>query len=573
VNPEFGPATEQRWREEFLAQRRAAERHLLERCCAVFRAVLPGESILDRSHTTNWVRSWNAFLATRTASTRSHLLWSLDRWWAWLFDRRVLDANVLAFFSCQALAVDAVEPLTLRCNLHRHIDEHLRSLSRVTSNSIRSYRGWLMRFNVFLNRLPTVPTLADGRLEIDDTVLAAWFRHLDSRCVRTSFKQAVATLSEFFDGLVHKGVLVDNALERLSRQHPRRGRTGVARALIATDRDEAFRALIPQPMFMSALAGHLAGFLELKHAVGCRSPHGAAPLRDFDRFLAARGERGPVTRDLFARWFTSRPDLSPSNRIGRFGMVRQFCVYLRRHAPNTYVPDQLLGRVRPGNFKPRIIAPSEMKALLDAVDAVIAGTRSPLHPRTCRTLLTVLYTTGLRISEALHLQMRDVDLRERVITIRETKFYKSRLVPFSDGLLPILRDYQRERLRLFGDPAPEAPFFVGQFGASYCHRSVNTFWKKLLCQTGLGGPGRGNGPRIHDLRHSFATLRLAAWYREGADVQAKLPLLSTYLGHGKITATQRYLTILPETKLAASERFRLYGGALIASTGEAHERT
>lgn len=156
-----------------------------------------------------------------------------------------------------------------------------------------------------------------------------------------------------------------------------------------------------------------------------------------------------------------------------------------------------------------------------------------------------------------------------MIKIRETKFYKSRLVPFSDGLVPILRDYHRRRIRLLGAPTTDAPFFVTQYGGHYKKTHLGTVWKRLMRHTGLGG-GRGVGPRIHDLRHSFATLRLAAWYRDGHDVAAKLPLLSTYLGHTTIAATQRYLTVLPETLFAASDRFRSYSGSLIVAAGESH---
>jgi integrase len=132
----------------------------------------------------------------------------------------------------------------------------------------------------------------------------------------------------------------------------------------------------------------------------------------------------------------------------------------------------------------------------------------------------------------------------------------------------ILRDYHRRRIQLLGAPAPEAPFFVTLYGGHYRQASFHKVWRRLMRHTGLDRPGAR--PRIHDLRHSFATLRLAAWYRDGEDVAAKLPLLSTYLGHTTIAATQRYLTILPETLLAASERFRAYSGSLITAAGEDH---
>lgn len=138
------------------------------------------------------------------------------------------------------------------------------------------------------------------------------------------------------------------------------------------------------------------------------------------------------------------------------------------------------------------------------------------------------------------------------------------MVPFSDGLLAFLRDYQRQRLRLLGAASQGAPFFPTMFGNHYSQTSVNDVWRALTHHVGLR-EGAARGPRVHDLRHSFATLRLAAWYREGADVETMLPRLATYLGHVKVASTYLYLTILPETLLAASERFRRYGGSLIAA--------
>ncbi|MBN2491947.1 MAG: tyrosine-type recombinase/integrase [Planctomycetes bacterium] len=365
-----------------------------------------------------------------------------------------------------------------------------------------------------------------------------------------------------------RGVIADNTLRGLHEAYPVGGRVSVAYALAAEDPEAALRALA-RPCFHSDLAEHLTGFLKFKQAAGCRESYGLYILRAFDRFLVAHGERGPITSALLARWWGSRTDLGPEARRHRWILIRQFCLYLRRYIPETCVSDALLGRVPESRFRPRIVQPEEMRALLAAVPAVAPGSRSALRPHTYRTLLVLLYSTGLRLSEALGLQVGDVDLRERVITIRQTKFYKSRLVPFSDGLLSVLRDYHRERLRLLGAPARDAPFFPTRHGRHYSQSAVADVWRELVRRGGMCDGG-ARGPRVHDLRHSFATLRLATWYREGADVEAMLPRLATYLGHVKVASTYLYLTVLPETLLAASERFRRYGGSLLAAAGADH---
>lgn len=577
MSTRFDKTSEAELREEFVRTGHRSPNGLSNlrseiRCsCVVFRELFPGDSILNHTHTTEWARPWNARLADLAVATRTSRLWSLNEWWTWLFDRHLIDSNVLELVVCKRLAIDAVPPLTLRCHLQRHVAEYLDGLA--LSDCTRTwYLVWLRRFEIFLNRLSAPPTFEEGKLDLGEEVLAAWFRHICGRYQRSNVLGATHVLNGFFEALVRKGVLAENVLERLRREYPTGKRLGVAYALAAPDRAAALRALARKPTFQSSLAEHMEGYLSLKRATGCRGPDATTVLRDFDRFLLAHGEQGSITAALLARWRASRPELSAFTRRHRWAVMHQFCLYVRRYVPETQVPDPLLGRVPLPRPRARIVQPSEMRQILDAVAVVAAGKIWPLRPHTCRTLFILLYTTGLRLGEARRLQVHDVDLRQRVIQVRETKFYKSRLVPFSDGLLSILRDYHRRRIQLLGAPTPEAPFFVTRYGGHYKTTQFGQVWRQLMQHTGLGS-GPGPRPRIHDLRHSFATLRLAAWYRDGEDVAAKLPLLSTFLGHASIAATQRYLTILPEIKLAASERFRTYGGSLITAAGEDHELT
>lgn len=575
MRPRFDEAAEKELGEAFLSARGGTDdyvyhvRSYILRSCLAFREEFAADSILNHTQTTEWVHAWNVRQGRCSAGLRRNRLWALADWWRWLFDRRILDDNVLEFVSCVQLARDAGPNLTLRCNLQRHIAEYLASRSDLAARTLEIYDSWLKRFNVFLNSSPDLPRAMDPQTALGEEGLAAWFRTVCASSPRETVMHVAGLLSAFSDFLVFKGLLAENTLSRLELTFPRGKLVGVACALAADDRSAALHALAQPPRFRSFLAEHIAAFLDLKRATGCTAWYGLSILRDFDRFLLTQGEPGPIRSALLARWWTSRPDLGPASRRQRWVLIRQFCLYLRRYLPETCVPDPSLGRLPPSRFRPRIVQPEEMKALLAAVEAVVPGSRWPLRPDIYRTLLVLLYSTGLRISEALELQVGDVDLRERVITIRQTKFYKSRLVPFSDGLLTFLRDYQRDRLGLLGAPARDAPFFPTRDGGHYAQSSVNAVWQDLVQHAGLR-VGAARGPRVHDMRHSFATLRLAAWYREGVDVEAMLPRLATYLGHVKVASTYLYLTILPETLLAASERFRRYGGSLIAAAGGNH---
>ena len=189
-----------------------------------------------------------------------------------------------------------------------------------------------------------------------------------------------------------------------------------------------------------------------------------------------------------------------------------------------------------------------------------------LEETTFYTLLLLLYGTGLRISEALTLTYTDVDLNEDLLIIHESKFYKTRLVPFGPRLSAALRTYADNRHRLGYANNFDAPFFVTRTGAVITRGLAERSFARLR---DIAGVSRKDGaryqPRLHDLRHSMAVHRLVAWYREGADVQQLLPYLATYLGHVDVAATQRYLTMTPDLLREASLRFEHYclvGGAL-----------
>ena len=575
MSTRFDEAAEQELRETFIESRDGTInrvyqiRSCIRRSCFAFREEFPSDSILNHTHTTEWVAAWNARQSGCSLGMRQNRLKVLCAWWQWLFERHVIEDNVLDSVSCVQLARDATPCLTLRCNLQHHIIDYLHSRSELAARTREMYDSWLTGFNVFLNSSPDLPRAIDPRIALGEEGLGAWFRSVCAGSPRKTVMHVAGLLSAFSDFLVSKGVLTDNTLSRLVRAFPLGKLVGVAYALAADDRTAALRALASPPRFRSHLVDRIAGFLDLKRAVGCHERYGLSILRDFDCFLIEHSQEGPITSAQLSRWRASRPDLGPASHRQRWIVMRQFCLYVRRYVPETSVPDPLMGRLPSSTFRPRIVLPDEMKALLGAVAHVCPGSRWPLRPHTYRALLVLLYTTGLRISEALHLRVDDVDLRDRVLLVRETKFYKSRLAPFSDGLLAILREYQQERLRLLGAPARDAPFFQAKHGGHYTNNSINDVWQDLRRHADIDG-GAGRGPRVHDLRHSFATLRLAAWYREGADVEAMLPLLATYMGHASVAATYHYLTILPETLLAASERFRRYSGAIITPAGGNH---
>ena len=173
--------------------------------------------------------------------------------------------------------------------------------------------------------------------------------------------------------------------------------------------------------------------------------------------------------------------------------------------------------------------------------------------------MLLLYATGLRVHEAISLNRADVDLAACVLTVRHTKFYKSRLVPFGAQLRDVLVRYAASRPTATGAAAEPAPFFTTRSGARVTQHALEDRFRRI-CE--LAGVRRSDGaryqPRLHDLRHTFAVHRLTSWYRQGADVQRLLPQLSVYLGHVYLSSTQVYLSMTPELLQEAGARFEKY---------------
>lgn len=211
----------------------------------------------------------------------------------------------------------------------------------------------------------------------------------------------------------------------------------------------------------------------------------------------------------------------------------------------------------PESFVPYIYTQDELKRLLDATPAACRG-RPHIDDYVLRVLILLLYGAGLRLSEALSLTMADVDLEQAVLCIRETKFYKTRLVPIGKDLIGVLNRYAPKRCERFSTE-PDAAFFCLRDGRPVSRSVAQSAFRRLRVLAGvLRQDGASYQPRLHDLRHAAAVHRLIAWYKEGVDVQRLLPQLATYLGHVDLSATQRYLTLTPELLQEASLRFERY---------------
>ncbi|WP_093168296.1 tyrosine-type recombinase/integrase [Variovorax sp. YR216] len=213
----------------------------------------------------------------------------------------------------------------------------------------------------------------------------------------------------------------------------------------------------------------------------------------------------------------------------------------------------------PPQITPYVYSRDELQRLLDATDWFTSRSNR-LQGLTYRSLLLLLYATGLRVSEALGLCLADMDRAQRMLTVRESKFYKTRLVPIGEDAFQVLSRYVDRRCRELPMPhGASSALFASRSGRPLSYRRVLTVFHLVRAEAGIGcPPGEHRPPRLHDLRHTAAVHRVISWYQEGKDVQQLLPRLATYLGHVNIVSTQRYLHMTPELLHEASVRFAQY---------------
>ena len=210
------------------------------------------------------------------------------------------------------------------------------------------------------------------------------------------------------------------------------------------------------------------------------------------------------------------------------------------------------------SFEAYIYSRDELQRLLDAT-VILENPRSTVDPLTYRTLLLVLYGAGLRAGEGLRLRCCDVDHGKRILAVWDTKFFKSRLVPIGTDLAKIVDKHWTARQHLPMPAGTRSALFASRTGDVISLGRLEKVFRRLREHAGIRRPPQARWqPRLHDLRHAFAVHRLIAWYREGADVQACLPLLATYLGHVNVSGTQAYLSMTPELLAEASKRFERY---------------
>ncbi len=293
---------------------------------------------------------------------------------------------------------------------------------------------------------------------------------------------------------------------------------------------------------MNTLRESTLDYLAMRRSLGFNLHDAGVGLKNFVTFMEQQ-HASYITTSLALNW-AQKPTLQPTEWARRLSFVRGFARYRSAIDPRTQVPPDGLLPYRPRRAQPYLYSDEEIRQLLQAA-LKLSSAAVVLRPWTYHCLLGLLSVSGLRISEALNLRMEDIDHNEGVLTIRDTKFGKSRLVPLHKSTQQVLTDYLARRER-FLNGRSASYVFISSRGNRLDGGTVHRTFYTLSRQIGLRGPTASHGPRLHDFRHRFAVEILLQWYRRGEDVERRLPLLSTYLGHVNPSDTYWYLSLCPE---------------------------
>ena len=298
---------------------------------------------------------------------------------------------------------------------------------------------------------------------------------------------------------------------------------------------------------MTRLRHRLGQYLQVRRALGYKLERAGRLLPDFVTFV--HQARAPfITSALALAWATQSPRGTPWWAACRLGLVRGFATYVRALDPRTEIPPATLLPTKWPRAAPYLYSDADVRALMEAAPAALARFKGGTY---C-ALLGVLASTGMRVGEVIALDTGDFDAAAGVLRIRHAKFGKSRQVPLHPSTCAALTQYGRLRDRTFHRPRSPS-FFVSRAGTRLHYKNVHAAFLRLVRTVGLADR-RPRRPRLHDLRHSFVVHTLLDWYRAGVDVEARLPWLSTYLGHVGPATTYWYLTATPELVTLAHRR-------------------
>lgn len=294
--------------------------------------------------------------------------------------------------------------------------------------------------------------------------------------------------------------------------------------------------------FNSIYAEFLRGFIQYKRNLGYKFKDEETKYSDMDRFFSSLGETNVgITQELAKKWALRRPNESDSNRYRRVMYLVKFSQYLNDIGVQSYIPSY--PSAYKSTFTPYIFTQEEIDKVLHASDTLGVSHSQETCADAVPVILRVLYGTGIRIGEAVALMARDVDLEKRFLIVRQSKSGRQRKLPFKESVAVVCREYRK---KVDASGHGNSYFFIKRNGRPCREKTIYEWFRVVLRKAGIHHCGKGQGPRLHDVRHTFCVHALAAMANDGLDLYYTLPILSEYLGHQSLWATEKYVRLTSE---------------------------
>jgi site-specific recombinase XerD len=441
----------------------------------------------------------------------------------------------------------------------------IRNLSYCKDKTKEAYLYDILNFLSFMQQKQENPR---GYLCINEYYLTEWIRSIAPRVGISRLIGILLTVDRFLQAIGNDGLISINPISEFKNRYRKKGWSGIARAFKSTNTECHLESLRINPAFTGCFGNQAKAYIELHRAAGKKYRIPELALIDFNRFLKGLSidSSKVVTSGLVEEWVNCM-DCSQKSCRRKVLVLRQFFHHLvcLGSVEDNPVTDLIIDRIGiPDRFyKPYIFTKKQIRDILHNAQKLSANTQFLLKPQAMFMIVSLLYTLGFRISEALKLRIKDIDFEQNTVFITQTKFYKERLVPFGPKLGKRLKDYLKLRHTVYTPVRKNDLLFVGKKGKQISDVCIRTIFKKIMITVGIIDASTKIKPRLHDLRHSFAVHRLHRWYKEGVDVQKRLVLLSTFMGHFNIKSTQVYLTITDDILKEANKRFHKNFGAFI----------
>jgi site-specific recombinase XerD len=424
----------------------------------------------------------------------------------------------------------------------------------------------------FLDSVGTPDPSGSPRLVIGQREILRWMIQDVAGKALSYAAERLAVLDHLLKVLVQAGLVDTDLLAEYRADHGKRSWRCLARALQAANPEAALAAIPRTSLASGPLAAYVRSYIDLHQALGKDYRAQKTALQHFDRFLYAQAIASPqaVTSALIEQW-QGTLTCCAYLRVHRVRFVRRFFEYLLSLAVVMHNPVPRLltspRRMPHSAFKPYIFTREQLATILAAARQLPDNHVCRHRAQICVTMLTLLHALGLRHGEVRRLRLCDLQLDRRTLFIAQTKFHKSRYVPFGPKVGHCLQRYLEVRHTLVQPVRDDDPLFVTKWRKPLGFKMLLKVFRNILSTLGITGmPGQG-APRIHDLRHSFAVNRLLRWYRDGLNVQSRLPLLSTFLGHANPQSTEVYLTITADLLREANTRFHNHFGSQFDEAG------